>query len=184
MKYPTLACLSVIVLFTCTFGQPPAVKTVPDRDPVINRNTLLNQDKISASLRDSIVIFGITLLGTPYFEGACSKNGFDCSGFVFYVFRHFKIPVPRSSSQFRNFGKEIPVDSVKKGDILLFLSPTRNVVGHVGIVTDPKGEESEFIHASSGSEMKVIITSLKKERYKRRFVKALDVVSGINGYVR
>jgi hypothetical protein len=46
----------------------------------------------------------------------------------------------------------------------------------VGIVTNAKGMESDFIHASSGKEMKVIITSLKKDGYKRRFVKALDVL--------
>jgi hypothetical protein len=46
----------------------------------------------------------------------------------------------------------------------------------VGIVTNPKGKESDFIHASSGSEMKVIITSLKKVEYHRRFVKAVDVL--------
>jgi len=58
----------------------------------------------------------------------------------------------------------------------VFLSPTRKVVGHVGIVINPKGKESDFIHATSGREMKVIITNLKKEGYNRRFVKAVDVL--------
>jgi hypothetical protein len=144
-------------------------KTIPTEIEItpINSNILL---------RDSIVNFGITLLNTPYVYGACSKDGFDCSGFVYFVFKHFKIQIPRSSSQFENFGKEIPIDSVRKGDILVFLSPTRNAIGHLGIVTNPKGIESEFIHASSGKEMKVIITTLKKEAYKHRFVKALNVL--------
>jgi hypothetical protein len=47
----------------------------------------------------------------------------------------------------------------------------------VGIVTNPKGKESDFIHASSGKDMKVIVTSLKEEGYSRRFVKAVDVIS-------
>ncbi|MFV8269884.1 NlpC/P60 family protein [Flavobacterium sp. GT2N3] len=67
--------------------------------------------------------------------------------------------VPRSSSQSNNFGKEIPIADVKKGDVLLFLSPTRNVIGHIGIVPNPKGMDSDFIHSTSGREMKVIITS-------------------------
>jgi cell wall-associated NlpC family hydrolase len=116
------------------------------------------------------------LLGTPYIAAGSGKNGFDCSGFVYYVFKHFEIQVPRSSSQFKNFGKEIAIDSVRKGDILVFLSPSRNVIGHVGIVTNPKGDESDFIHASSGREMKVIVTNLKKESYTRRFVKAVRVL--------
>jgi cell wall-associated NlpC family hydrolase len=123
------------------------------------------------------VNFGKALLGTPYIEASCSVDGFDCSEFVYYVFQHYKIQVPRSSSQFTNFGKEIPIERVKKGDILVFLSPTRNVIGHVGIVTNPKRMQSDFIHASSGSDMKVIISSLKQKSYTRRFVKAVDVLS-------
>jgi len=75
-----------------------------------------------------------------------------------------------------NFGKEIPITNVKKGDILLFLSPTRNVIGHIGIVTNPNGMESDFIHSSSGREMKVIVTSLKKPGYTLRFVKTISVL--------
>ena len=127
-------------------------------------------------LGEKIVNFGMGLLGTPYVAAGCSKNGFDCSGFIFYVYNNFKIKVPRSSSQFENFGKEIPIADVKKGDILLFLSPTRNVIGHIGIVSNPKGMDSDFIHSTSGREMKVVITSLTKPGYTRRFVKAIRVL--------
>jgi cell wall-associated NlpC family hydrolase len=123
------------------------------------------------------VSFGTELLGTPYVQASSDRNGFDCSGFVYFVFKHHKIQVPRSSQGFGNFGKEIPIDNVKKGDILVFLSPTRNSIGHIGIVTNPKGNQSDFIHATSGREMKVIISSLKQEGYARRFVKAVDVLS-------
>lgn len=176
MKHATLTCLSVIVLCISAFSWSGGDNWGPDRDQTLTRDAQIHPDQVSASLRDSIVTYGMKLLGTPYVQGACSKDGFDCSGFVYFVFRHFKIQVPRSSSQYKNFGKEIPIDSLRKGDILLFLSPTRNAIGHVGIVSNPKGKDSEFIHASSGREMKVIITSLKQERYKRRFVKALDVL--------
>ncbi|WP_291103116.1 MULTISPECIES: C40 family peptidase [unclassified Flavobacterium] len=177
VKFATLIGLSVIVLYFIAYGSLSGDNSLPENDGTIVKNTLINPVETNVSLRDSIVGFGTKLLGKPYVAGCCSKNGFDCSGFVFYVFQHYKIQVPRSSSQFGNFGKEIPIESVKKGDILVFLSPTRNNIGHVGIVTNPKGKESDFIHASSGSEMKVIITSLKKEGYTRRFVKAVDVLS-------
>jgi NlpC/P60 family len=179
LKFATIICLSVMGLSVFAFGLLREVKRVPERDErdeIMTKDILINPIKVNVSLRDSIVSFGIKLLGTPYVEGACSKDGFDCSGFVYFVFQHFKIQIPRSSSHFKNFGKEIPIDSVRKGDILVFLSPTRKVIGHVGIVTNPKGKESDFIHASSGSEMKVIITSLKKKGYNRRLVKALDVL--------
>lgn len=140
------------------------------------KDSTLNLSKNSTPRRDSIVAFALNFLGKPYVAAGCSEKGFDCSGFVYFVFKHFNIIVPRSSSQYKNFGKEIPIDSVKKGDVLVFLSPTRNEIGHLGIVTNPNGMESDFIHASSGGEMKVIPTSLKKAVYTRRFVKAVSVL--------
>jgi len=176
LKFATLGCLSAIILCISVFGLPKLVKRVPELEIIMSRDSLINPADTILLLRDSIVSYGMKLLGTPYVAGGCSMNGFDCSGFVHFVFRHFKIQVPRSSSQFSNFGKEIPIDSIQRGDILVFLSPTRNAIGHVGIVNNANGRESDFIHASSGREMKVIITSLKQERYRRRFVKAVDVL--------
>jgi len=142
--------------------------------PTSRLNNIIS--KSNNALRDSIVNYSQTLLGTPYVIASCDKNGFDCSGFVYYVFQHFKITVPRSSSEFNNFGKMVALDSAKIGDVVVFLSPTKNVIGHVGIISLAKGNESEFIHASSGDEMKVIISSLKQAGYKKRFVKVVDVL--------
>jgi cell wall-associated NlpC family hydrolase len=175
LRFATLIGLPAIVL-CIVYDSLRSVRRAPEKYETMIRDTLVNPVKRNVSLRDSIVDFGMGLLGTHYEEGACSRNGFDCSGFVYFVFRHFKIQVPRSSSQYKDFGKEIPIDSVRKGDVLVFLSPTRNVIGHVGIVTNPKGKASDFIHSSSGKEMKVIITNLKQEGYTRRFVKAVDVL--------
>jgi cell wall-associated NlpC family hydrolase len=172
LKFTALFSLLVIVLGSIAYGS--------FRENKISSESVgfLVEDTIKpVKIRDKIVSFGMDLLGTPYVEASSSKAGFDCSGFVYYVFQHHKIQVPRSSSQFKNFGKEIPIENVKKGDILVFLSPSRNAIGHIGIVTNPKGKHSDFIHATSGREMKVIISSLKQEGYKRRFVKAVDVLS-------
>lgn len=174
--FPILISFSIIVLCVTAYGLFREVKKVSERVETVTKATIINPIKVGVSLRDSIVSFSMEYLGTPYVAGGNGKKGFDCSGFVHFVFQHFKVQVPRSSSQFQHFGKEIPIESVRKGDVLIFLSPTRNVVGHVGIVTNPKGKESDFMHASSGHEMKVIITSMKKKGYKRRFVKAIDVL--------
>lgn len=176
-KFIVLTGLLLIFLSTQSYSSSlrEVNKLLVWNETIINK-TLTDSIKDNASLEESIVRFGMTLLDTPYVTGGSGKNGFDCSGFVHYVFKHFKITVPRSSSQFKNFGVEIPIESVRKGDILVFLSPSRNVIGHVGIVTNPKGKESDFIHSSSGREMKVIVTSLTKTNYTRRFVKAVRVI--------
>jgi cell wall-associated NlpC family hydrolase len=172
LKITSLISLSLIIFGSIAYSTFKSDMRSTESDVSIVEDTVK-----PIKIRDNIVNFGMELLGTPYVEASNSRDGFDCSGFVYYVFKHHKIQVPRSSSQFKNFGKEIPIENVKKGDILLFLSPSRNVIGHIGIVTNPKGKQSDFIHASSGREMKVIITSLKNEGYTRRFVKAVDVLS-------
>ncbi|MBG6187433.1 C40 family peptidase [Flavobacterium sp. CAN_S2] len=176
MKLTLFIGLSVLVLGSIAYGSSKRGGFLSQKNEIIVKDTLVDPFDNNTYLGDKIVNFGMGLLGTPYVAAGCSKNGFDCSGFVYYVYNNFKIKVPRSSSQFKNFGKEIPISDVKKGDILLFLSPTRNVIGHLGIVTNPKGMESDFIHSTSGREMKVVITSLKKPGYTRRFVKAIRVL--------
>jgi hypothetical protein len=168
--------LSLLGIGSIASGSSKADRYSFHRSETIVKDTLLDSLDYNAYLGGKIVGYGKELLGTPYVAAGCSNKGFDCSGFVYFVFNHFKIPVPRSSSQFENFGKEIPISDVKKGDILLFLSPTRNAIGHLGIVTNPKGMESDFIHSTSGREMQVVITSLKKLGYTRRFVKAIRVL--------
>jgi cell wall-associated NlpC family hydrolase len=170
-----------IVFFAIVLGLIAfVISLIAEKDSVMHElnatKKSVETDKKNVSLRDSIVEFGMQYLGKPYIVGASCEEGFDCSGFVYFVFKHFKIEVPRSSIQFADFGKEISIESVKKGDILVFLSPTKDVIGHVGIVTKPKGMESDFIHASSGDEMQVIISSIKEKGYTKRFVKAVDVL--------
>src|SRR5689334_1098531 len=91
--------------------------------------------------------------GTRYkYASADPVKGFDCSGFVLYVFKHFHVNVPRSSSAFARIGKKVTLDDAKPGDIILFTGPrsTRpGSVGHVGIVTSG-GPNISFIHATSG----------------------------------
>jgi cell wall-associated NlpC family hydrolase len=151
-------------------NQPAGISVIPN-EPV--KSDSLETD---APLRDNLEKFGKGFLGVPYVYGGTSSQGFDCSGFVYHVYREFGIKVPRTSAQFADFGKEVPIEKVKKGDILVFLSPTRNTIGHIGIVTEAKGMESEFIHASSSKEMKVMISSLSQPNYTRRFVKAVTVL--------
>lgn len=167
--------ITLIIIFMgyMIYDQPEHLDT-PNKP--IESQTNLSPLQSSKSLKDSIVDYGIKLLGVPYVIAGSGKNGFDCSGYVYYVYQHFNINVPRSTSGYENYGTEIPIENVEKGDLLLFLSPTRNAIGHIGIVTSPNGKESDFIHATSGKEMKVITTNLSNEGYTRRFVKAIRVL--------
>lgn len=166
---------SVTIVFILAFI-PQKESIIVSREFGITTSTDQGDSTQNLAVRDSIESFGSEFLGVPYVYGGNGINGFDCSGFVYHVYKNFSIDVPRSTSQYENVGKEISIDSVKKGDLLLFLSPTRNAIGHIGIVTNPNGMETEFIHASSGKEMQVIISSLKQPNYNRRFARAVSVI--------
>ena len=119
-----------------------------------------------------IVNFSKTLIGVPYLYGSTDPaQGFDCSGFITYLFNHFGISVPRSSIDFTNVGKEVAVVDARGGDIILFkgTDSAEHFVGHMGIVTE-NTDSLRFIHSTSGKKYGVTITTLN-QYYQKRFVK-------------
>ncbi|MDQ2721649.1 MAG: C40 family peptidase [Bacteroidota bacterium] len=126
---------------------------------------------------DDVVSFAETLIGVKYSYGSVVKEkGFDCSGFINYVFNHFKISVPRTSVDFTNAGKEIPIKESRRGDIILFTgsNPKSGVVGHIGLITENKNGELRFIHAAESSG---VMISGMNSYFVPRFVKVNRVFS-------
>lgn len=121
----------------------------------------------------SLIMFAKTLIGTPYSYGSIDpKVGFDCSGFITYVFSCFNIAVPRSSIDFTQVGTTVPVDSARLGDLILFTgtNPAEKNVGHMGLVVSNDTTGLQFIHSTSGKKWGVTISPLD-EYYKKRFVR-------------
>jgi cell wall-associated NlpC family hydrolase len=129
-------------------------------------------------LSEKIVAFAKTLLGTPYKYGcAAPSTGFDCSGFINYVFNHFNVTVPRSSVEFTNVGITIELRDAKPGDLILFTGTDNSIrtAGHIGIIVSNDENGISFIHSSSGKEMAVTITPLN-DYYMARFMKVIRYV--------
>ncbi len=144
----------------------PTGKLIPPR--TINTK---NADPVS------VVDFAETLIGTKYKYGSAIKeNGFDCSGFVTYVFNHFNISVPRVSKDFTNAGTPVPLNKSRTGDLILFTGTdtTGWIVGHMGFITENNNGKIRFIHASSGKSIGVIISELSNY-YATRLVKVIRV---------
>lgn len=150
--------------------------------------TLKKENKIQSDLvremqtaieRDSVISYAKQYLGTPYLYASSNPNkGFDCSGFVYYVFKNFGLTLPRSSGGYKNIGKTLKPEEFKVGDILVFYGyKDRSIIGHIGIICEANGMQSKFIHASSGKAQKVTITGLDEEHYTKRFYKCVDVLS-------
>jgi cell wall-associated NlpC family hydrolase len=126
---------------------------------------------------EELVTFAKTLIGVPYRYGSIDpKQGFDCSGFITYVFSHFKIKVPRSSIDFTNVGRTVPLDSAKSADLILFTGTdsTEKFIGHMGIIVSNQNGIVEFIHSTSGKQYSVTITPLNRY-YMGRYVRTARI---------
>ncbi|MCB9224743.1 MAG: C40 family peptidase [Crocinitomicaceae bacterium] len=142
--------------------------------------SLFNEDTSQElDLRDSIVGYAQEHLGTPYKWGGATTEGFDCTGFVYFVFKKFGIHVSRSSSGFENFGEKIALDTSLPGDIMLFTGTdhTNRNVGHAGIVLQNEDGVIDFIHSSSSKKhFGVTITRYNASGYEKRFLRAIKVL--------
>ena len=139
----------------------------------------VSNTKIQSEInRDSIIVYAKKYLGTPYvYASSNPQKGFDCSGFVSYVFKNFGLTLPRSSGAYKNLGKTVKPEDFKVGDILVFYGyKDRTIIGHLGIICEANGMKSKFIHASSGKAQQVTITALDTEHYSKRFYKCIDVL--------
>lgn len=134
----------------------------------------INTKNVSA---DQVVTFAETLRGTPYKYGSAVKEqGFDCSGFIYYVFSRYKIAVPRTSKDFTNAGQQVNSLESRRGDIILFTGSNvqSGVVGHMGFITKNHKGVLQFIHASSGKGGGVMISTMNSY-FMPRFVKIIRV---------
>ncbi len=126
------------------------------------------------NLADQILDRATQLVGTPYHRGGSSLTGFDCSGFVNYVFRERAgMNLPRSTREIIDL--EVPVVSkndLEPGDLLLFNSNGRGRVSHTGIYMG----EGKFIHSSSRRSGGVRVDSLDDQYWKVSFLEGKRVL--------
>ena len=134
-------------------------------------------DSTSSSTSTSaskVVAFAKTLLGKPYVWGAQGPNGFDCSGFTYYVFKNSAgITLPRTSSEQSKYGTAVSKSNLKAGDLVFFdtVGANNGVVTHVGLYIG----DGQIIHAASG-QGKVVINNLNSSYYVNAYVNARRVL--------
>jgi cell wall-associated NlpC family hydrolase len=149
------------------------------RHTVVAKTPTGTADDIASVLcPDDLLNFAQTLIGTPYRSASSSPlKGFDCSGFVSYVFKNFNIPVPRSSYEFASAGQKIDLADARPGDVILFTGThTRSrKIGHIGIIMSNDGGETTFIHSTSGKEHGVTISAMDYH-YQHRFVRVVRLL--------
>jgi peptidoglycan endopeptidase LytE len=114
----------------------------------------------------ALVTMARRFLGTPYRWGATGNGAFDCSGFLYAMFRQMGITLPRTSSAMFRVGRRVPRSDLRPGDLVFFTTYAPGA-SHVGIYIGG----NNFIHASSAGRG-VRIDALSKPYYNARFIGA------------
>ncbi|MFK2826360.1 LysM peptidoglycan-binding domain-containing protein [Bacillus sp. B190/17] len=101
-------------------------------------------------------------LNTPYVWGGVEPSGFDCSGFIYYVFNKAGKNIPRVSTE-GYYSRSYYVDKPQAGDLVFFANTYKKGISHMGIYIGG----NQFIQASSSQG--ITITSLDNSYFKQRF---------------
>jgi len=204
MKQLLYVCAVSILLCSC-YGEdkPNFVYTSPITDHTktsLTANTISPDNKISPTNKiflaplkpDSagytsiatgnltpaeLIKYAETLKGIPYLYGSTDPaKGFDCSGFITYVFNHFNVAVPRQSVGFAYVNHRIDIKNAKTGDLILFTGTdsTVKVVGHMGILKIAPGKAITFLHSTSGKDDGVTETPLNAY-YQGRYMHTIRI---------
>ncbi|GAC1034168.1 NlpC/P60 family protein [Pseudomonas sp. No.21] len=131
------------------------------------------------SLADNVLERGFELVGTPYrFGGRSLKTGFDCSGFVGYLFKEEAgIQLPRSTREMINLDAPVIARSeLKPGDIVFFNNRGRGRVSHAGIYIG----DDQFIHSSSHRSGGVRVDSLDDRYWSASYMEAKRVLAQVS----
>lgn len=115
------------------------------------------------SLVEEIITLGKRFLGKPYRYRASKQWIMDCSGFVGYIFSHFDIKLPRSSSAMSQY--TVSVKNPQPGDLLFFKgrNSRSSRVGHVAMVVSVDGNDITMIHSSC--QKGIVIEKMKRSAY-------------------
>jgi hypothetical protein len=146
----------------------PTPGTLPHSAPELPRPEVVS--------REAYAISGtaLTLRGIPYRNGGSDPSGFDCSGFVWYVFGQHGIQLPRTVTEQAQAGNLVEPATVQAGDLIFFDTSGaafgRRRATHVGISIG--GEE--FVHAPS-TRGEVRVERLGSTYWSSRFLEARRV---------
>lgn len=134
------------------------------------------QSYVLPALADSVLELGFKLVGTPYrYGGSSTKTGFDCSGFVGFLFRkEAGIDLPRSTREMINLdAPKVARRDLEPGDVVFFNNRGRGRVSHAGIYIG----NDQFIHSASRRSGGVRVDSLDEAYWRSSFMQAKRILA-------
>lgn len=115
-------------------------------------------NEVSAASSNDIATYAKKLTGTPYKFGGTTTSGFDCSGYIRYVYNNADIKLPRTSVEQFKVGKAVSKDKLQPGDLVFFANTYKKGISHTGIYLG----NNKFISAKSKG---VTTANLKTDPY-------------------
>jgi cell wall-associated NlpC family hydrolase len=154
----------LLVMTGCASSPPPRIDPPPPAESPAAQQWDGSGGAASPRERgEELADFAMRLRGTPYLYGGATREGFDCSGLVFFAHRQFGLAVPRTSRDQADKAREIKESKLRRGDLVFFKIGSR-LVNHVGIYIGDR----RFVHAP-GAGKAVTVSSLDDEYYAQRF---------------
>ncbi|WP_245590395.1 C40 family peptidase [Aneurinibacillus terranovensis] len=148
------------------------VKVVVMGSVILSGFVVQNGQAFASTNNNNIVNQATGVLGVPYkWGGTSKKTGFDCSGFLNYVYKGSKVTLPRTAYEMFKKGNTVSPSSLKAGDLVFFKTAGYAPVTHAGMYIG----NGKFIHSSSSKG--VSINSLNDPYYwGKRFVGAKRIL--------
>jgi gamma-D-glutamyl-L-lysine dipeptidyl-peptidase len=164
MKCMPLHCIKILILLLVlpfkSWSQSD-FKVIFDDDPVVRVCDKANKKILTDSVRYGLVDNAKKYIGVSYHYSQSSENGFDCSGYVKYVYGNFGYTLPRSSLDQYNQSRHVKAFKAQPGDLVFFVTRGKKI-SHVGIYLG----NNQFIHAP-GKGKSVCISNLDEIYYKK-----------------
>lgn len=159
--------LTAILLAASALAHAETQLTEPRAEP--QPEAAASDIQTSASAPDKtqdLLLYALSLNGTRYkFGGRSAESGFDCSGFVSYVYNKAAgLSLPRTANAISQAGAQIAKSELQPGD-LVFFNTLRRAFSHVGIYLG----DNRFIHASSSRSGDVMVSDLSEKYWSKRF---------------
>lgn len=146
---------------------PTKVSSEISRGSETDRDLAADQD-----ISTNIISYSKNYLGVSYVWGGTSPKGFDCSGFVQYVYKHFGIKINRVACDQATDGTFVAKDDLIPGDLVFFdTNGGHSFINHVGMYIGG----GRFIQASSGHG-EVMLTDITKGFYANTYITARRIL--------
>ncbi|AXH98371.1 peptidoglycan endopeptidase [Sporosarcina sp. PTS2304] len=139
-----------------------SINSLHSAKPTIDTTNNQNSVTDNSELMNRIIDTAMPLQGIPYVWAGVTPAGFDCSGFIYYVYNKAGVKVPRLDT-IGFFNRSVFITEPVEGDLLFFQNTYRPGISHIGIYLG----DNKFIHAGDKG---IAIASLDSSYWNLRFM--------------